>query len=290
MLRSVPALLLLLWLGSPFVTSIGARAQAAEQVEVVPARIAVNSRDSLRTALASLEVLLEQTRAKGDRKAEANLLGAIANSYNGLQQQQKAIETFETARVIWHEMGDSEHEATTVAHIGDVYRTWGFPEQANRYYRDALSLYPITDKAGRGATLNNLSLTYFSLNNRKKCLETLNESLEIFRDLRDRRGEALALANLGAAYVFLVNDPMKAIDFLQQAVTKLEVLNDLKSEAGAFDEMGMAWHNLGKSEMAGLSFQRSVELYQGIGDDHGEATVRKHMRNLGEQQTEASSR
>lgn len=290
MLKLVPALPLFLCLGSPFVTVGRAHAQPRGQVGAVPARSGGGSEGSLRDALATLETLLERTRATKDRRAEANLLGAIANSYNALQQQQRAIEQFQAARTIWHEMGDSEHEATTVAHIGDVYRDWGFPEQANRFYRDALTLYPPTDKAGRGATLNNLSLTYFSLNNRKKCLESLNESLEIFRELQDRRGEALALANLGAAYVYLVNDPMKALDFLQQAVTKLEILNDRKSEAGAFDQMGTAWHNLGKSEMAGLSFQHSLELFHSVEDAHGEAMVRKHMRILGEQQTQSSSR
>jgi tetratricopeptide (TPR) repeat protein len=261
----------------------------AQQPEINTPAIATTTAP-IQDALSSLESLLAQTRKTGDRKAEANVLGAMAVSNNALHQQQRAIEQFQAARAIWHQIGDAEHEATTVAHIGDVYRGWGFPEQANRYYRDALGLYPATDKAGRGATLNNVSLTYFSLNNKKKCVESLNEAVAIFRELQDRRGEALALANLGAAYVFLVNDPLKAIDILQLAVTKLEVLDDRDSEAGALDKMGVAWHNLGKPEMAGLSFQHALELFHAVGDTQGETSVRKHMRILGEQQAQASSR
>jgi tetratricopeptide (TPR) repeat protein len=149
--------------------------------------------------------------------------------------------------------------------------------------------YPSSDKAGRGATLNNLSLTWFSLNNRKRCIDSLDDALAIFRELQDRRGEALALANLGAAYVYLVNDPMKAVGVFQEALTKLEILNDRDSQAGVLDKMGVAWHNLGKSEMAGLSFQHALELYRSAGDPQGEAAVRKHMRMLGEQQSEAST-
>jgi len=290
MSRSVVAASLALCAALAFVTSTRSHAQDTLQDPPHPVPTAAARTAPIQDALASLQTLLVQTRKTGDRKAEANILGAMANSYNALRQQQRAVETFQAARTIWREVGDSEHEATTVAHIGDVYRGWGFPEQANRYYRDALSLYPATDKAGRGATLNNISLTYFSLNNRKKCVESLNGALSIFRELQDRRGEALALANLGAAYVFLVNDPMKAIDILQQAVTKLEVLNDRDSEAGALDKMGMAWHNLGKSEMAGLSFQHALELFHAAGDAQGEEAVRKHMQTLGEQQVQSASR
>lgn len=287
MSRSVFAVSLSLYLASAFVTTGPIQGQSEAVAQSI---MAAPKKAPIQDALASMEILLAQTRKNGDRRAEANLLGAMAISYNAVNQQQKAVEQFQAARAIWHDLHDAEHEATTVAHTGDVYRTWGFPEQANRYYRDALTLYPASDKAGRGATLNNLSLTWFSLNNRKKCMESLNDALVIFRDLHDPRGESLALVNLGAAYIFLANDSFKAIDLLQQAVTKLEMLNDGDSEAGALDKMGIAWHNVGKPEMAGLSFQHALELFHRAGDTQGEAAVRKHMRTLGDQQTEASSR
>ncbi|MBS1803155.1 MAG: tetratricopeptide repeat protein [Acidobacteria bacterium] len=290
MRNSLSAALLSLSLTSALITMARSQAQPPETNPSSPAKAATASRAPIQDAIASLQTLLDQTRRTGDRKAEANILGAVAISYNASHQQQKAVEQYQAARAIWHELGDREHEATTVAHTGDVYRDWGFPEQANRYYRDALALYPSTDKAGRGATLNNLGLTWFFLNNRKKCIDTLNESLTIFRELQDRRGEALALVNLGAAYTLLANDPLKAIGLLQEAITKLELINDRDSEAAALDKIGVAWHNMGKSEMAGLSFQHAIELFHAAGDAQGEAAVRKHMRILGEQQTQASSR
>ena len=290
MRTSFAAALLPLSLATAFVTTARIRAQQPEPNVPAPTQIAVTPAAPLQQALSLLQTLLAQTRAKGDRKAEANVLGAIANTYNALRQQQRAVEQFQAARTIWHELGDSEHEATTVAHTGDVYRDWGFPELANRHYRDALNLYPATDKAGRGATLNNLGLTYFFLNNRKKCIDSLNEANNIFRELHDRRGEALALVNLGAAYTILANDPLKAIGLLQDAITKLELIDDRDSEAAALDKIGVAWHSIGKSEMAGLSFQHAIELYHAAGNAPGEAAVRKHMRILGEQQTQASSK
>jgi tetratricopeptide (TPR) repeat protein len=278
-----------LYLSLVFVTTSLAKAQEPQRsMQLKGAAVTAPAR--IQDAIDALEPLLEQARKAGDRGAEANTIAAIANSYRALHQQQKAIEQFQSALIIWRQLANREHEASTLAHIGDVYREWGFPEQANRFYRDALVTYPAGDKAGRGATLNNISLTYFSMNNRKKCFESLEESLAIFRELHDLHGEALALANLGAAYVFLVNDPMKAVAVLQDAVTKLEILNDRDSEAGVLDKMGVAWHNLGKSELAGLSFQHALALFQQVGDTQGIAAVQRHMRTLGEQETQASSR
>lgn len=290
MRRSFLAVSLYLYSGFFLVTAVSAVAQQPQTPAPQVAQSTASDKARIQEALEVLQSLLVQARQNGDRGAEANTLSAMANSYRALGQQQRAIEELQAALVLWRGLGNREHEATTLAHIGDVYRDWGFPEQANRYYRDALGTYPPEDKSGRGATLNNLSLTYFSLNNRKKCVESLNESLAIFRELQDRRGEALALANLGAAYVFLVNDPIKAVDFLQESITKLEELNDRDSEAGALDKIGVAWHNLGKSEMSGLAFQHALALFRESGDAPGEAAVRKHMRNLGEQEVQASAR
>jgi tetratricopeptide (TPR) repeat protein len=284
MRRSVLAGSLFLYLASLFITANSVQAQVPETNEPDRTRSATADTPRIQDALAALQILLEKSR-----KAEASTLSAMANSCNALHQQQKAIEQFQAARDIWRELGDREHEATIVAHIGDVYRDWGFPEQANRYYRDALGLYPATDKAGRGATLNNLSLTYFSLNNRKKCVESLDEALTIFRELGDRRREALALVNLGAAYLFLVNDPMKAVGYLQEAITRLELLNDADAEAAALDKMGVAWHNLGKPEMAGLSFQHALALFHSAGDAQEEAAVSKRIRTSADDPDQASN-
>jgi tetratricopeptide (TPR) repeat protein len=242
----------------------------------------------IQDALDALNNVLRRDRESGDRVAEANVLGAIANSENALHQQQKALESLQAELGIWRDLGNQEGRALTLAHMGDVYRGWGFPEQANHFYRDALAIYPPEDKRGHAATLNNLGLTYFSLRNKKKCLEKLNEALASYRALGDRHGEALALSNLGSTYNFLVNDPQKALEMFQEAVTKLELVEDRSSEANALDNMGVVWLNLRKPEMASLSFQHAITLFRAVGDAQGEAAVRRHMEALDQPGTIAS--
>lgn len=239
----------------------------------------------IQDALDALDKIRRQYQDSGNKQAAANVLGAIANSHNALHQQQRSIEDLKSALTIWRELGNRQGEALTLAHMGDVYRAWGFPEQANRAYREALAIYPMTDKSGHAATLNNVGLTYFSLHEKKRCLEALEEALAAYRALGDRHGEALALSNLGAAYNFLSNDPQKALDMFQEAVTKLELLDDRGSEANALDNMGVVWLNLHKPEMASLSFHHAIALYERIGDAQGAAAVRKHMEVLGESES-----
>ncbi len=51
----------------------------------------------------------------GNREAEAETLCALANSYNALHQQQKAVEDYQLALAIWRELGNKDGEATTLA-------------------------------------------------------------------------------------------------------------------------------------------------------------------------------
>lgn len=261
---------------------------AASNSKIV--RLGVGDPARIHDALGALNALVEQFRKAGNRQAEANALCAIANSYNALHQQQKSIDYFRLALAIWRELGNKESEATTLAHIGDVYRGWGFPDQSNHFYRDALAVYPATDIKERAATLNNLGLTYFAVRDKKKCLESLNAALTSYRAIGDRHGEALTLSNLAAFYTYLGNDPQKALALFQDAVTKLEFFDDHENEANALDSMGVLWLNLGKPEMASLTFQHAIALYRGVGDVQGEASVRKHMRALGQPENIASNK
>ncbi|HMG85889.1 MAG TPA: tetratricopeptide repeat protein [Terracidiphilus sp.] len=242
-------------------------------------------------AVEALTRILADYRKSGNHSAEAHTLSALADSYSTLHQQQKAVELYQSALAIWRDLGDKQNQATMLAHIGDVYREWGFRDQAIHSYRDALKLYQGNyNKAEEAAVFNNLGLTYFVLGDKKKCLAYLGQAVASYHAQRDRRGEALTITNLGSTYAFLINDPHKALDFFQDAVTRLELLNDRASEANALDLMGELWLKLGKPELASLTFQHSLALYGALGDTQGQASVRRHMRNMVQPETIASTR
>jgi tetratricopeptide (TPR) repeat protein len=301
-LQSHAALSVVLASASLFITSSVLRAQPSggasnepadphPAASAAPSDIRSEAKPQNRLPLDELNGVLEKYRNSGNRQAEGQTLGAIAGSYRSLHQQQKALELYQLALIIWRDIGDKDNEATTLAHIGDVYREWGFQEQAIHFYRDALKMYsPTTDKSELAAVFNNLGLAYFGLHDKKKCLEYLNQALTEYRAKQDRRGEASALINLGSAYAFLGDDPHKALDYFQQAVSKLELLNDHSSEANALEVMGLVWLKLQNKDMAVQSFQRALFLFGRTGNTQGEASVRKQLRAVGETETIASAR
>ncbi|WP_348261121.1 tetratricopeptide repeat protein [Telmatobacter sp. DSM 110680] len=320
--QSIPALPLLFALASLFVTPWMLNAQPSGGVTGDPTDPVISSRaaNSLPSNLASgttgsdrslpqpgdsatiattqvklslkaLNDLLEEYRKTGDRPSEAHTLGAIASSYNALHQQQKAVQLFQAELNLWCALDDKKNEATTLAHLGDVYREWGFPDQAIHFYREALKTDP--DPGGKleqAAIFNNLGLAYFALRDKKKCLEYLDQSLAIYRAAQNPLGQARALTNLGSTYGFLINDPHKAIDYFQEAVTRLELLNDRSTEANALELMGGVWLKLQMQDMAVESYHRALFLFERIGDAQGEASVRKQLSAVGDNDSIASAR
>ncbi len=76
-------------------------------------------------------------------------------------------------------------------YIGDVYRAWGFPPEAIRFYHDALKVYPATHKkAEEAAVLNYLGLSFFLMGDKKKCVSYLDQALAAYhatKTARERR-------------------------------------------------------------------------------------------------------
>ena len=88
--------------------------------------------------LASLDKLRTTYRVSGDGKLEAAALLQIGTCYGALGQMQKAIDQYKDALSIWQQLKDSPGEASAPAHIGDVYRLWGFPDRALPFYEESL--------------------------------------------------------------------------------------------------------------------------------------------------------
>lgn len=249
-----------------------------------------SARSQIEAALAVLLNVLEKYRKTGDRIGEADTLCAIANSYNAIGQQQRAVEQFQLALAIFRQ--SSRHvvdQARTLSHIGDVYRGWGFPEQAIHFYRDALAVYAHSDdKVGRTVALNNIGVAYLSLRDKKKSLEYLNQALASYRTQGDRRAVGLTLNNLGMVYNMLANDSQKALDYFQESMTELQLIDDRDSEGVVLDNIGGVCTKLGHKDMAELSFDRALRLFLRVGDADGQARVQRHLRSLGESAVVAS--
>ena len=244
----------------------------------IPSTLALTDDDRVQLAIGNYQRLLDENRISGNREGTAEELVAMASAYRAIHQEQKALDLFQSAIAIFHDLGNRDYEATALAHVGDVYREWGFSDTALRFYGQARGVYSETsDKQGQAAALNNSGVAWLSLSNRKKCLEFLEDAITSYQALQDGRQEALALSNLGAAHFYFSDRPEKALQAFQQAVSKMQILGDKSGQANALDMMGFVWLKAHRDDMAVSSFQKARDLYHDLGDARGEARVTGHM-------------
>ena len=80
-------------------------------------------------------------------------------------------------------------------------------------WQQALQIYrAIKNRLKEGIALGNLGAAYGSLGNSAKAIEYTQQYLAIAREIKDRQGEGKALGNLGDAYLNLGNNA-KAIEY-----------------------------------------------------------------------------
>ncbi|MEG4519134.1 tetratricopeptide repeat protein, partial [Microcoleus sp. AT9b-C3] len=76
------------------------------------------------------------------------------------------------------------------------------------------------------------------------ALQSWQQALIIYREIKDRQSEGKALGNLGNAY-FALGDYAKAIEYLQQDLAIAREIKDRQSEGISLGNLGNAYFSLG---------------------------------------------
>ncbi|NEU76423.1 CHAT domain-containing protein [Hassallia byssoidea VB512170] len=122
-------------------------------------------------------------------------------------------------------------------------------------WQQALKIYrEIKDRQSEGNALGNLGVAYDSLGDYPKAIEYQQQRLAIAREIKDRQGEGQSLGNLGNAYHSLRDYP-KAIEYQQQHLAIAREIKDRKSEGKALGNLGLAYYDLGNYPKA-IEYQK----------------------------------
>ncbi len=150
--------------------------------------------------------------------------------------------------------------------------------EALQVWEQALRIYrEIRDYKGEAISLNNLGLAYDSLGQYQKAIDFYQQSLAVKKQIGDRKGEAISLNNLGSIYDGL-GQYQKAIDFYQQSLAIKKQIGDLNGEATSLNNLGLVYNNLGRYQKAIDFYQQSLAIKKQIDDRNGEAAS---LNNLG---------
>nr|WP_313933794.1 tetratricopeptide repeat protein [Calothrix sp. FACHB-168] len=145
-------------------------------------------------------------------------------------------------------------------------------------WQQALFIYrEIKDRDGESWALGNIGVAYRNLGDYKTAIEYYQQLLAIAREIKDRQNEGKALGNLGVAYRNL-GDYKKAIDYLQQTLAIAREIKDRNSESKALGSLGAAYLDLGDYKKAIEYLQQQLAIAREIKDRQSEGAA---LGNLG---------
>ena len=173
---------------------------------------------------------------------------------------------------------DRKAEADRLFNQGNQqYRISQF-EAALQSYQQALNIYrEIKFRQGELWALGSTGRAYQALGKYDKAIDVLLQTLAIAREIKDRRGEGQALGGLGIAYSSLSKYD-KAIEFHLQSLEVAREIKDRRGEGQALGGLGIAYSSLSKYDKAIEFHLQSLEVAREIKDRRGEG---QDFGNLG---------
>ena len=165
---------------------------------------------------------------------------------------------------------DRKAEADRLFKQGDKQSQTSQFQAALQSWQQALIIYQqIKDRKGEVDSLNGLGNAYRNLGQYQKAIDFHQQSLEIARQIGDRNGEARSLHGLGAAYDSF-GQYEKSINFFQKSLEIAKQIANRNDEARALNGLGIAYHYLGKYDKTIEFFLQRLALAREIKDRQGE--------------------
>ncbi|MGK7893136.1 MAG: tetratricopeptide repeat protein [Xenococcus sp. (in: cyanobacteria)] len=275
------------------------RDRSGEAKSMTNLGIAYLKSDQFNQGIFTLEKALEIARETEEQEVEANALILLGVAYLFLGEDQKFSEFLQQALSIAQEIGDTklaefiqrtispfEEKATSPQRIeADTLMQKGIQQFQISQYRQALQSWQqtleiyraIRDRNGEAHSLNNLGLAYDSLEKYSQAIEYYQQSLAIFQEIGDRQEKADSLLNLGTVYRNL-KQYSQAIEYYQQSLAIFQEIGDRNGEANSLNNLGVVYQSLGQYSKAIDYFEQSLIIRRDIGDRKGEAGS---LNNLG---------
>ena len=130
-------------------------------------------------------------------------------------------------------------------------------ELALERYQHAFQLWrQLGDRRSEAITLDSIGRVYNSLGEKQKALDYYNQALLFERAVGDRSAEATTLNNIGVIYDSL-GEKQKALDYFNQALPLERAVGDRSGEAKTLNNIGVVYDSLGKSKRRWITSPRS---------------------------------
>jgi CHAT domain-containing protein/Tfp pilus assembly protein PilF len=226
-------------------------------------------------------LLLAKTKEERARllKEEKELVSAdVVRAFRSAGDAQMRQQNFREAR----RLNDIAFEVAE-ALDNDAERAWCFfmrgnifahqsqyPEALENYQTALLMFREVKDRTGEARTLNNLSNVYWSIGNNAEARQAAEASLKIFQELRMKDEEARALGALGNVHLS-TGTYGEALRAFEAALKVFRELRTKAEEATALNNIGGVYRLMGQYTEALRVYEASLKISREISDKGGEA-------------------
>jgi two-component SAPR family response regulator/Tfp pilus assembly protein PilF len=124
-----------------------------------------------------------------------------------------------------------------------------------------------------------IGISHFWKSDFNLAIDLSRKSQQLFAELNDKDGEAIALNNIGNA-LYRLGDYQNAFDVFNQSLTIATETFNLSLQAAVLNGIGNAYRTLGNYPLALKSHHKSLELKKSLGDVWGEATSWTNLANV----------
>jgi len=197
-------------------------------------------------------------------------------------QHQEALERYEAALALYHEIDDRLGEANTLQEIGDVFQFFKRSTEALQKYEVALvSYHEIGDHLGEANTLKAIGDVFQFLDRRTEALERYELALVFYREIDDHLGEANTLKEIGDILQFFKKST-EALEKYEAALLFYRETCTWLGEANTLKAIGDVFQFLDRRTEALESYKAALSFYREIGARLGEANILKAITVLEE--------
>lgn len=225
------------------------------------------------------------TEAAGTRDTAVRYraLVRVAYVYVYLSQNARALEMAERA-LAYYQTGEAaanpdykrdEAEAQNTA--GEAAYSTGRMSRASAFFARALTLADAAgDRRSQALIHLNLAYCYSDSGDLPKARKSVEAALSSSRELKNTRGEALALTAYGTIQSFW-GEKQSALDNHTRAMEKFRSIGDHGGEGVALNSIGKVYEDLNESPTAIDKYQQALDIFHGLGNTEFEAVARFYL-------------
>lgn len=214
---------------------------------------------------------IDLARASGDRRQEALLLELAGRAARDLGDYPAAYAHFSDARQCYLDLDDQLGAAWIDGMLGLVAQRQGRLAEAVAYQRHALAAHQAAgDPYSEMRAATGLAIALWMCGDYLEAQAIFERTLQISRQVDDRRIEEASLANLGAL-ADILGDYESAIELKAQALALSRSAENLMGVAVGLCNLGITAYKLGRLDASLTAFDEALMIDRATGRRHGEA-------------------